>query len=60
MHKYTNTKNIMIHRLNVFYSIVSIFLSFTGFLSQRQLQQSSGAGPHFQTGNLRDSRINAG
>lgn len=26
-------------------------LSFTGFLSQRQLQQSSGAGPHLQTGN---------
>lgn len=27
------------------------FLSFTGFLSQRQLQQSSGAGSHLQTGN---------
>lgn len=36
------------------------FFHFTGFLSQRQLQQSSGAGPHFQTGNLRDRLINAG
>lgn len=28
------------------------FLSFAGFLSQRQFQQSSAAGSHFQTGNF--------
>lgn len=52
----TNTQK-MIHCQNVFYSVVCIFifLPFTGFLSQRQLQQSSGAGSHLQTGNLRDS-----
>lgn len=57
----TNTETYKaLIKIYLLYSTVFFLFFSTGFLSQRQLQQSSGAGAHFQAGHLIESWTDVG